>query len=325
MEKEWLKQLNLSEEDQQEWQNSSQEDSLPVWALKNKKLHPDKYIDWAIYQYKVPFLKSSFFHDITPNQPFWNRNKNRENWSENFVPLYEWDSVLFAGCIKPPDKIKDSNTVPVLALPNNLEIVWHKIKKLSTPEKKAFYSSDNPTTSGGNNPQKQPGFFLKSTMVLNSIINNTILAQLKTTPENKSYEQILAISERYFSGAIVFSYQNKEFKPVEWTESMAGPATPVKIDKPSIFKMVVKSRSSYHGFIVNNPEHQNFFAPRGFSSLPKHVTLIPIFSSSKDMIGAFMGVSNRVLHQKHLREITEWTKPLAKPLMETEEDHKAAA
>ena len=324
MEKEWLKQLNLSEEDHREWQNSSQKDSLPVWALKNKKLHPDKYINWATHHYKMPFLKSSFFHDITPNQPFWNRNKDREDWNENFVPLYEWDSVLFAGCIKPPEKIKDSNTVPVLALPNNLEISWHKIKKISTPETKTLYSSDNPTIPTSN-PQKQSGFFLKSTMVLNSIVNNTILAQLKTTSDNKTYEQIMAISEKYFIGAIVFSYQNHEFKPVEWTESIAGPATPVKTDKPSIFKMVVKSKSSYHGFIVDNPEHQKFFTPRGFSSLPKHVTLVPVFNSSKEMIGAFMGASNKVIHQKHLREITEWTKPLAKALIETEKEHKAAA
>ncbi len=323
MEKEWLKQLNLPEEDYQEWKNSSQEDSFPVWALKNKKLHPDKYIDWATHHYKIPFLKSSFFHDITPNQPLWNRNKDREDWNESFVPLYEWDSTLFAGCIKPPDKTKDPNIVPVLALPNNLEIFWHKIKKISASEK-PFYGSDNPTTPESNT-QKQSGFFLKSTILLNSFINRTILTQLRPTNENKVYEQILTIAEKYFIGAIIFSYQDNEFKPVEWTESVAGPATPVKTDKPSIFKMIIKSRSSYHGFIVDNPEHQNFFTPRGFSELPKHVTLVPVFNSSKNMIGAFMGISNRVIHQKHLHEVTGWTKPLAKILIEEEKNYKAAA
>ena len=324
MEKEWQKQLNLPEEDYTEWKNSSQKDSLPVWALKNKKLNPDQYMDWATQHYKIPFLKSSFFHDITMNQPLWNRTKNREDWNETFVPLYEWDKVLFAGCIKPPDKTKDSNTVPVLALPDNLDIFWNKIKNFSESER-PFYNADNLTSPANNNQKSSSGFFLKSTMILNSLINKTILTQLKTTSENKAYEQVLAISEKYFIGAIIFSYQNNEFKPTEWTESIAGPATPVKTNEPSIFKMIIKSRSAYHGFIVDNPQHHQFFIPRGFSTLPKHVTLIPVFNSSKNIIGAFMGVSNRVIHQKHLYEITKWTKPLSKTLIEVEKNYKAAA
>lgn len=328
MEKEWQKKFNLSTEDYNKWENSSQTDNFAVWALKNNKLHPDQYMDWATQHYQMPFLTNSFFHNITINQEFWNRTQDRENWDETFLPLYEWDKVLFAGCIKPPEKKLDTDIVLILALPKNLNIFWEKIKKFSEAKSNTGMTKNTVnTTIPENNNQKTSGFFLKPTAILNTIINNTLISQLKTMSGNKIYEQIFSISEKYFTGVTIFSFKNNEFKPVEWTDSMAGPAKPIKIKEPSIFKMIVNSRSSYHGFIVKNKHHDQFFTPRGFSILPKHVTLVPVFNNTKNIIGAFMGVSDKIIHQKHLYEIKEWTKPLEKPLLlqGKEKKYKAAA
>ena len=131
------------------------------------------------------------------------------------------------------------------------------------------------------------------------------------------YKGVFKLSEQFFKGVIIFSFHDNEFTPVEWSDSMSGPATPIKIEKPSIFKMIVKSRSSYHGFIVNNEQHSQFFTPWGFDTLPKHITLIPVFNSSKNIIGAYMGISDQVIDKKHLHKITKWGNMLAKTLQES--------
>ena len=112
---------------------------------------------------------------------------------------------------------------------------------------------------------------------------------------------------------------------MEWSKSIDGPATPVKIDTPSIFSIIVKSSSPYHGYIVKNEQHTNFFKPWGFKTLPKHITMIPVFDSSKNIIGAYMGIADKTIQEKHLYEVQKWTKPLVKILQNPKKQIKTSA
>ena len=320
----WQKILNLSKTDYNEWKNTIQKDSFAGWALKNNKINVNQYMEWATRCYQIPFLTESFFYNVTINQQFWNRVKNREQWSETFLPVYEWEAILFAGCVEPPKKVKDKYTLPVLATPKNLKFFWKKIEKLSQPDvlyKKKDYPNE-PITQIKEKEEKT-SLFTKPGILLNTIIKSSVVTQTQFTQGGQEvYKGVFKLSEQFFKGVIIFSFHDNEFTPVEWSDSMSGPATPIKIEKPSIFKMIVTSRSPYHGFIVNNEQHSQFFTPWGFDTLPKHISLIPVFNSSKNIIGAYMGISDQMVDKKHLYKITKWSNMLAKTLQESDKQYK---
>lgn len=46
-----------------------------------------------------PYLASTFFNEVPANLEFWQKWQSHAEWNEGFVPLYEWDGVLFVGLI----------------------------------------------------------------------------------------------------------------------------------------------------------------------------------------------------------------------------------
>ena len=324
MNKEWQTVFNISEKDQNMWEHSGQIDSFLIWALKYKKFRLDQYIDWAMQHYHLPFLKDSFFYDITISQQLWNSVKDREKWNKEFVPIYEWEKTLFAGCLELPEKKQDKNTILILVSPKNLNTFWSKTQSFSHI-KSELLRKNNKNNTEEEDIKQTTGILKKPMNLLNTVINKTLFTQIKVSAENQTYNQVFKLSKKYFTGVILFSFNNNMFTPIEWSDSMEGPATPIKVDKPSIFKMVANSKSPYHGFIIKNEQHNQFFAPWGFAELPKHVSLIPIFDNSKQIIGAFIGVAKTMIHQKHLREIISWTTPLPKAILKTKELNREPA
>ena len=327
MEKNWQIEFNLSNIEHDEWKQSGQKDSFAVWALKNNKINQDQYMKWAIHSYNIPFLTAQFFYEITINRPFWNKVQYQEQWNENFVPLYEWEKVVFAGCIEPPEKTQSTNTVPVLVLPKNLSWLWNNIKKFSQTGSQTGDPIPSPTLQRKNYNNKTPSLtktsaenttlFAKNTSLLKNIINKTLITGITKVPNTETYDQLFKLSEKHFNAVIIFTFKNNEFKPVEWSGSINGPATPIKTDTPSIFRMIAKSKNPYHGFIVKNKQHSHFFKLWGWKELPQHITLIPIFDHSKNIIGAYMGIADKTLHQKYLHEIQKWITHLPKMLQGT--------
>ena len=316
-----LKALNLSKTDYREWEQTDKENSFLYWAMKNDKLPTDQYKNWALQHYKIPFLNDSFFHNITINKQLWEQVKDREKWNDSFVPLYEWENILFAGCIEPPKNLQSENTVPVLSSLKNLNSFWKKIQMLSHQETKKIYShthksNTSNTSTASNTALKTMSQNTDSNTFIGTILNKTIITKIKALTGSNVYGQVFKLSEKYFIGVIIFSFLNNEFKPIEWSDSMEGPATPIGIDKPSIFKMVVHSKNPYHGFIIDNEQHKKFFTPWGFNNLPEHVTLVPVFDGEKNIIGAFMGLGDKVIHHKYLHLIKKWVEPLSKIIQE---------
>ncbi len=322
MKKKWQDKFQISSANYKEWENSSRGESLAVWALKKNKISSSQYIEWATHHYRLPFLRESFFHNMSINQQLWNRVKNREQWNETFLPIYEWDNVLFAGCIKPPEHIQDKTIIPLLVLPKNLVFFWNKIEKFSSPE--ILYTKKNHPDKPVNKKEKT-GFFSTPAMLLDTMVNLTITSHTKTGLEEQTYDQIFELSKNYFTGIIIFSFQDNEFTPVEWNDAMSGPTVPIKIKDPSIFKMIVTSRSPYHGFIVNNKVHKQFFTSWGFRELPKHITLIPLFDDSKKIVGAYMGIADKNIEKQTLYKLIKWTNLLPKALQKSDKQYKNTA
>ena len=327
MDKIWRDKFNISNIEHSNWKRSSTKDSLAVWAVKTQKISVAQYIEWATHNYQIPFLKDSFFLNIDITKQFWSRVKDHEQWNKGFLPVYEWDGLLFSACLIPPEQTKNKNTIPVLTRPKNLELSWNKIQKFSPTQYKAPSSAVPTATVSTNEKSKQTEFTAKSSsLLLNSVISKAnVITKIKSSSANETYSQILELSKKYFTGSIVFSYQNQGFSPVKWSESLACPNTPVKIEKPSIFKMIVKSRSPYHGFIVNNETHKQFFTACGFSALPKHITLVPVFDKTKNIIGAYMGIADKHLDKNILYKVSKWTSALNEALQKSEDLKKRSA
>ena len=332
MEKELQAQLNLSDADLQEWKQLAGGDDLAVWAYKNNKIEVDKYAEWACEKHQIPFVQDSFFHDVNINYSFWNEVKDRAEWSEKYLPVYKWEKIIFAACLEFPKEKTSVNIVPILVSPEKLDMCWQKIQNF-TKVQEAIYEKTSSTTENKNpkttdiNQQKtvRNTIVSKSLNLFNTIVNQTILTQIEPHSSQNVYEQLYQLSSTYFKGVIIFSFQNNVFKPIEWSPSMEGPATPIPIDKPSVFKMIVNSRVAYHGFIAENPVHKNFFEPWGYKTLPKHVTLVPLISPDKIIIGAYMGISDVAVHQKFLYKIKNWTKHITKHVKDSIEQLEDAA
>ena len=418
--------LGLSPADYNTWKASGLSDTFPVWAVQQNKISPEKYRKWAINQYQIPFVKDSFFYNITINQSIWQKVHNKAPWNKDLVPLYEWDNTLFAGCIQPPPFELAPNIVAVLIMPKQINILWKKIqqfsnykplsstptakarvtptptpiaKPISTPKPSLLNSQSktesiapdplnkiatkpkehlspqqspppkqnteqqapltlkspiqqstpppkqntaqqapltlkNPvqqsTPPPKQNPEQAP-LTLKSsiqqsppsppeendpesftnTSLLDTVIKNETQTQIKQMAEDEICDQVLKKSKRFFIGSIIFSFQNKEFTPLEWTSSLKGHSIPIKTDKPSCFRIICMSKKSYHGFVVQNEQHKHFFKLWGFKAVPEHVTLIPVLNKEQNVIGAFMGIAEQDVSHKALYEVEKWAKQIA--------------
>ncbi len=340
--KPWLKAFNISLAHFQEWEKQTpKEESTTMWALKNKKIDTQEYLKWASNHYGIPILDPAFIHNISISFEFWNEVKDKATWNEAFLPVFKWEESIFSACI---EKSSHHNTAiqPLLLAPDALKTCWQKIQSFNTKiTSPSLIASDSDSTSDSisasvsdltRDSHQKPAQDLENesgdkdttTQVtlltkIKNIFHKTNLYKENDT-RNKSSDLYLEVIEKstpLYTSAIIFSYQNKQFTPIKWSSHFTNKKSE-KIDthQPSIFRIVRKSLRPYHGFVVPNTIHRDFFSHWGFSNMPAHVTLLPIFSSysNKKLIGAFMGIADVSIHPAKLTRAMTWCKPLSKPL-----------
>lgn len=107
--------------------------SLLKHALDNHFLPVDKYLFWAKENYKFPILQSNFFKETPISQEMFARWATHYQWSEECLPVAEWDGVLIVACLQPPQDFpqKVSFTL-VLASHQDLKNTWAKLNTKST-------------------------------------------------------------------------------------------------------------------------------------------------------------------------------------------------
>ncbi len=332
MVKAWQKALRISEENYQQWKSiCGAEESITSWALKNKKLPVQSYMNWALDYYKIPILKKEFFDHNTTQLQFWNQVKNKEDWNEFFLPIYQWENIIYAGCVEPPTQTK-SQIVALLVDPEQLQFCWKQIQssnssKQTNPKAQKLESNQlkvNSFTENELNEAKDLPLADKNTQItvltkIKNLFSNTNSQLVKTSSLPTGDQKILDFLEqtqKLFLFSIVFSYANSQFTPLKWNSSVEGSKEPIKTKEPSIFRIVRKSLRPYHGFVVENKQHRDFFKKYGFQPIPQHVTLAPVFKrySKQELIGAFMGVSQTAIHPIKISEIIHWCKSLSKIL-----------
>ncbi|MAF91555.1 MAG: hypothetical protein CL674_09805 [Bdellovibrionaceae bacterium] len=97
----WAKGLQIPNDVIAVWEMQAAGSDLLRWALANGKVLEHIYLDWAKNYYKLPSLSQSFF-EKSPNPSLWEK-WGRFDWSGTFLPIYEYDGVLYIACLEPPN------------------------------------------------------------------------------------------------------------------------------------------------------------------------------------------------------------------------------
>ncbi|MFP5520027.1 MAG: hypothetical protein ACLGGX_09000 [Bdellovibrionia bacterium] len=79
------------------------------YAIENQLLSEDSYFEYLKQHGQHPIVRGSFFTEITPSAQFWSRHHEKMSWSENLVPLTEWDGHLIIGGLTPPEKMPEKS------------------------------------------------------------------------------------------------------------------------------------------------------------------------------------------------------------------------
>lgn|GEM_PF-3532746 len=80
----------------------------------------------------TPILSSRFFKDNKPTSALYQKWRGTYPWSHQCLPVYEWDGVLFIGCLQIPtdfpESIPETKVVFVLCEPEALKSCWHEFE-----------------------------------------------------------------------------------------------------------------------------------------------------------------------------------------------------
>jgi hypothetical protein len=71
-----------------------------------------------------------------------------------------------------------------------------------------------------------------------------------------------------------------------------GARAALNLAQPSFLRIVMKTLMPYHGYLVDSPTHQGFFAALGLSALPACVTAVPIRVNGGALWGVVLAVGS---------------------------------
>ena len=327
---EWAPFFNISDRVFARWREECKGGQVTTWALKQGKIDRNKYLHWASHRYELPVLKKSFFSSFSLSRPLWDQVRHQASWQEDFVPLYQWGGLVFCGCVKPPLSPLPPHFVLVLAEPEELHRLWLDLQKLRGPKKwtdpqVSLTPQKNTPPPPEGDPDSSPGTLMSTFTRITRVTNLFKMFQTKNPPANTASHPVFKQAKAYFTEAVIFGFHQNQFVPIQWSPTLAVPAC-VSVSEASMFKIVCKSRKEFHGLVVPNPIHFQFFKSCGFKQgLPKHITLIPVFQPSGELCGAFMGISPKApVPSRHLGEIRSWTKDFPTTLFKESPEGQAA-
>ena len=126
--KQWVDALQIDPSEVNKWlEEVTSPDVLTFWSLDRGKVDQEKYFHWAKEHYGLARLKDDFFKQPV-NTALWTQIENIANWSQQMIPVHEWDGVIFVACVEPDLEIKWSFPVQyVLASPQNLKSHWEAL------------------------------------------------------------------------------------------------------------------------------------------------------------------------------------------------------
>lgn len=110
------------------FEKSETSQSLLAFALKNGHLKSEDYFKWAMNHYRLPKLQDAFFKETPMSQEMFAKWATHYPWSEECLPVAEWDGSLIVACLHPPQDFPTNPPyIPVLTSAESLEHAWLQI------------------------------------------------------------------------------------------------------------------------------------------------------------------------------------------------------
>lgn len=103
--------------------------SLLAYAIKHNYLSSNNYLKSAMTHYELPMLQSRFFSETLLSQEMLAKWATHYPWSEECLPVAEWDNILIIACLQPPQDFPSQPSCSfVLASYENLEQTWNQMQ-----------------------------------------------------------------------------------------------------------------------------------------------------------------------------------------------------
>ncbi len=119
------------------FEHSGAHGSLLKYALQEQRLQPEQYLTWAMSHYLLPKLQPRFFTETPISQEMFAKWATHYPWSEECLPVAEWDGAIIVACLQPPqDFPTNPASIFVLATPENLQEAWKSLHREKSAENK---------------------------------------------------------------------------------------------------------------------------------------------------------------------------------------------
>lgn len=99
--------------------------SLLMFCLRSKLISAAEYLEWAKENFQIPVLSGKFFQIHKPSAELYKKWQKIHKWSNECMPIAEWDGVLIIACLEIPENYNNVNpTTFVLTSHEVLDQTW---------------------------------------------------------------------------------------------------------------------------------------------------------------------------------------------------------
>ncbi len=328
--KPWVAPLRVTHDDYQNWlKQCPPREPLSFWALRMGHIPWPTYAAWAMEYYGLPVLDSSFFSQNTYPESL-SKLPAHKPFGPHLLPLEQWEDITFVACAEPPAETPLSSQIRlILADPKELWKLWNNqtdsqkqeksvssgLLQLDNIDTSKFTAAPDGLSSSFNLEKSSPpddfpslnfdapaglqleGTSTKISLQLEVPESSTVKTHAATTlhvPDH-NFQQHFTELKQHFIAAWILRMDNNQLKPWKWDpvlKPMSDQATrSIDTTKPSLFRIVCRTKLPYHGHAVESPTNIEFFKAWGFAELPKHVTAVPILSG-ETLTGVMLAVGD---------------------------------
>lgn len=303
--KTWTDQFNIQPTQLEAWRLEAPEDTpILFWCLTEGKIPFDQYAQWAKENYGLAVLQDSYFENSTILD-IKNRVDSELVWNPWNLPVGTWDGSTFIGCVEPPSEPLP-NSVYVLADPRALRQCFDRI--FSEDEGKEHTSifempeglnlnlvspeADNaPAGLNLNLEEPPPVPEVAAQEAPEPQTNVTQMTQMTQITQMTSVSSPVfndlsgwwLHAKKSFSNCLILSGDKDGLKAV-WQNGVECDGPTVALNQPSLFRIAIRTQKPYHGFVVENEIHKDFFHALKINDLPKSITAISIPAGNQNVL-----------------------------------------
>jgi hypothetical protein len=332
----WADRLNISQEQLKSWQEEAPADTpLLVWCLSAEKISFKEYALWAKNHYGLPILNHDFFSKHPVNLPL-----EDDHWTPWLVPLAKWENLTYVGCVVPPSDPEENlvyviahpkdlegvyaqlnpssapkETAVDFEMPEGLVLdpIKSEPTKIETPVSDALSDAPQGLNLDLTAPPPLPteeapaaAFEAPEGLSGEDVIPTQVNVEAPQAPEeteaapagdmNQWWEE----AQPWFENAVLLQGDEKDLK-VTWVNGQPkADGVQLTCSAPNIFRIVLRTKKPYHGFVVENEIHSQFFNSLGLKEYPPVVTALLVQEGDLHQILVLYGFTGEA--EEHLEK-----------------------